>query len=99
MKQVQQHHGVHAAGRRHEHALVPAQKAAGPDGLANVLQELAHAVMLTHGAGRGKADRAICGQSRKFWNCTETGNSFARTAAITDCNSSRLLPVTRTCES
>src|ERR1035438_1283927 len=26
-----------------------------------------------------------------------TGKSFARTAAITDCKSSRLLPVTRTC--
>ena len=32
----------------------------------------------------------------KFTNCTATGSSFARTAPMTACNSSRLLPVTRT---
>ncbi len=35
--------------------------------------------------------------SRKFWNCSATGNSLACTAPITACNSSRLLPVTRIC--
>ena len=35
-------------------------------------------------------------QSLKFTNWTDTGNSWTRTAAMTACNSSRLLPFTRT---
>ncbi len=36
-------------------------------------------------------------QSLKFWKLRATGNSFPFTAAITDCKSSLLLPVTRIC--
>ena len=51
------------------------------------------------GAAFGAA-HALCSatiESRKFVNCRAAGKSFARTAAITACKSSRFLPVTRTC--
>ena len=38
----------------------------------------------------------VLNHSRKFTNCTATGNSCVRTAAMTVCNSSRLLLFTRT---
>ena len=43
----------------------------------------------------GKGHKIIT-HSLKFTNWTDTGNSWARTAAMTVCNSSRLLLFTRT---
>src|SRR3989442_855999 len=46
-----------------------------------------------HERGEGGGEGLV--QSRKFWKLTATGKSWARMAAMTACNSSLLLLVTR----